>query len=53
MNIYLHKDKILILETENIVVNGAVGDEPAFLPEDKPKLEDFVRIERFKKDMTE
>ncbi len=53
INVYLFKDKILVLETENIVVNDSKGDGPAFAPGDEPKLNDFVDLERFKKDMTE
>ena len=53
MNIYLHKDKILVLETENIVINDTEGDRPVFPPGQEPKLEDFVNLERFRKDMTE
>ncbi len=53
MNVYLHKDKVLVLETENIVVNGTKADGPVFMPGQEPKLGDFVDLERFRKDMTE
>lgn len=53
MNVYLHKDKVLVLETENIVVNGTKTDGPVFMPGQEPKLGDFVDLERFRKDMTE
>ncbi len=53
LNIYLHKDKALVLETENIVANNTEGDGPVFPPGKAPNLDDFVRLERFKKDMTE
>lgn len=53
MNIYLSNDKILVLETENIAVNGSEGDGPVFAPGDEPDLNDFVNLERFRKDMTE
>ena len=53
LNIYLHKDKILLLETKNILINKASLGEPAYAPGQEPKLEDFVDLERFRKDMTE
>ena len=52
MNVYVHKDKILVLETENIAINAVPGDEPVFLPGQEPQLEDFLRLSRFSGDMT-
>jgi hypothetical protein len=53
MNVYLAKDKVLVLETENIVINGSKENAPIFIPGDELKLEKFVDLERFRKDMTE
>lgn len=53
MNVYLYNDKILMLETRNIIISGAVADMPDAPEDNGARLSDFVDIDRFRKDMSE
>lgn len=50
IGIYVADEKILVIETENIVLTSS-QEGPVFLPEDRLVLGNFVDVKRFSKDM--